>query len=394
MAEAVPFLAVADAYKNLASILRDAYTCYNVTSISFKKIAFLETENGVFYDLSGYRVPRTHCTLKEGARIRIDQPRFKIEEDEYEVRVALHDRYLELLPPPLLQGLSEGQGQSDDGEPMEDDGGEDDDADIHLDEFFDEDILSQQFDSQASIYEDSPDVIESPPKKRRKLSTPPPRATTTTTPPTMATAATETSVQRNVCHLCGVYVGGDKRNIEKHIRKSCPKNPDVDELEAARRQKRAEKQSKKLEAIPSVQEGHKKEEGGGDGDGDGDHGGSGGDDNQGGGDCGCRGAEHGQGCSRTPIFQHGHRRLPRNIPAPHLNPDPDALAPHLLRPIIPVIQAINQQRFPNRQNRWIAGLGPPRNGDNFINSHWHRVVSKISRLSLKIPIIWPIFCHC
>ena len=38
-----------------------------------------------------------------------------------------------------------------------------------------------------------------------------------------------------LCHLCGVYFGGDKRNIEQQIRKSYPKNPDVDELEAARR---------------------------------------------------------------------------------------------------------------------------------------------------------------
>ena len=390
LAEVVQSLNVDDAYKTLASILTDAYTYHNVTSISFKKIAFLETENGVFYDLSRYRVPRSHCTVNEGSKIRRDQPRFKIAEEEYEVRVSLHERFLELLPPPLPQCLSDGQGYDDDCELMEqEDEEEEDAASIHLDELFDEETLSQQFDSQASIFEDSPGVLESPPNKRMKLSTtssqstteaaaaPPMTSTTTATGAATTTAAPSsiTTVEpKKMCHLCGVYVGGDKRNIAQHIRKSCPKNPDVDALEAARRQKKAEKLSKKVQSC--LKEVPKKEEGdsGGDENGDGDcevtrH--------VRGGDCGCRGAEHGQECSRSPIFQHGHRRLPRNIPAPHFNPDPDTLAPHLLRPIIPMIQAINQRKLTNRQNRYIAGLGQPRNGIHFNNNLWPRVVSKV-----------------
>ena len=72
----------------------------------------------------------------------------------------------------------------------------------------------------------------------------------------------------------------------------------------------------------------------------------------------------------------GHARLQRNIPAPHLAPDPDFLVPRLLRPIIPVIQALNGNRFSNRQNRWIASLGPPRIQLNIHNTLWPRVVSK------------------
>ena len=69
--------------------------------------------------------------------------------------------------------------------------------------------------------------------------------------------------------------------------------------------------------------------------------------------------------------------------APHLAPDPDFLAPHLLRPIIPVIQAINQS-FSNRQNRWIAHLGPPQLAQQVQNTLWHRVTN-----SFQIPSMFP-----
>ena len=68
-------------------------------------------------------------------------------------------------------------------------------------------------------------------------------------------------------------------------------------------------------------------------------------------------------------------RLPRNNPAPHLQPDPDFLPRRLLLPIIPVIQALNRG-FTNKQNRWIARQGPPRIPANTQNNLWHRVVSK------------------
>ena len=75
-------------------------------------------------------------------------------------------------------------------------------------------------------------------------------------------------------------------------------------------------------------------------------------------------------------YAHAHRRLPRNHPGPHLIPDPDTLNARLLQQIIPVIQAINSRHFTNRQNRFIAGLGPPRNPVNIQNTHWPRVVRK------------------
>ena len=100
-----------------------------------------------------------------------------------------------------------------------------------------------------------------------------------------------------------------------------------------------------------------------------------------GGDCGCRGTQHQPGCLR---LRGGatHVRLPRNNLAPQLKSDPDFLTLHILRPIIPVIQALNN-RFTNRQNRWIAGMGPPRNITNIQNVLWPRVVS-----SFQLPFMF------
>ena len=53
-------------------------------------------------------------------------------------------------------------------------------------------------------------------------------------------------------------------------------------------------------------------------------------------DCGCNGITHNDDCLRL-RGGAGHDRLPRYIPGPHLAPDPDYLAPHLLQQIILVI---------------------------------------------------------
>ena len=58
-----------DAYKTLTSILSDAYTYYGVSSITIKKMAFVELENGDLYEITDYRVPSTHCTVKAGAEV-------------------------------------------------------------------------------------------------------------------------------------------------------------------------------------------------------------------------------------------------------------------------------------------------------------------------------------
>ena len=106
-----------DAYNTIAAILKDAHQFYNVSSISIKKRAFFETDSGIFYDISGYRVPRSHCVVNEGARVRLDQPRFKMEETANEIKISFHDKYLELLPSPLLGGVADGE----DEEAMEED---------------------------------------------------------------------------------------------------------------------------------------------------------------------------------------------------------------------------------------------------------------------------------
>ena len=45
-------ICTSDAYKSLAAILTDAHMYHNVASISLKKRAFLETENGDIKELS------------------------------------------------------------------------------------------------------------------------------------------------------------------------------------------------------------------------------------------------------------------------------------------------------------------------------------------------------
>ena len=361
-------ICTSDAYKSLAAILTDAHIYHNVASINFKKRAFLETESGDVRELSDYRVPRSHCTVNKGSRVRIDQPRFKVVEGKHDVTISFHERYMELLPASLAQGLTddvetpeelmETDGQGDgyvEGYHLEELFGEGEGEDANLEEF------SQEFDSQMSMEE----VSESPVKKKMKLSKPPQPTSS------QSSTVTTTPAKKRRCPLCEVYIGGDQRNIDQHITKSCPNNPDIDPLEAARRKKKAEKRAQKV-SVTSDDKEEVKEEDKTEPEVQGEPG------PFGGGDCGCRGIEHQAGCLKSsPVYAcaFGHQRQPRNNPLPQLAPDPDHLPPKKLRPIIPVIQALNQ-KLSNRQNRWIAGVGPPRLNANIHNTLWPRVVSK------------------
>ena len=219
-----------------------------------------------------------------------------------------------------------------------------------------EEVFSQEF-SQVSLKDEYP----SPAQKRLKLST------------QKKVDHTKEPTGENTCPLCKVYIGGNKTNITRHIRNSCPNNTEIDSMEAERRKKKqmtrtAKKNTKKPNLYEEPVKPEEPEE------------------MQAGshsrlwtgGDCGCRGSKHSHDCLRL-RGGAGHMRLPRHAPAPHLNPDPDALAPHLLQQIIPAIQALNH-RFTNRQNRWIAHLGPPRLQPNVQNRLWFRAAN-----SFQIP---------
>ena len=350
------------AYKILASILSDAYTYYGVSSITIKKMAFVELENGDIYEITNYRVPATHCTVNAGAEVRLDQPKFTIKEVEHEVTISLHEKYAELIPCFRPSALHPFESQAD--VVLDDNwdvGGYDGDLNMDMtvdSEEDDEEIFSQveSVFSQVSL-EDHEEFLQSPAVKRIKLG--------------CQVEEEESPMPKNRCPHCKVYISGNLGQINRHILKSCPDSPDIDTLEAERRKKKLQKklgkeedQSKsdiKMELgrkeIGKVTSDLPSEEWIG-------------------GDCGCRGIEHQPAECLRLRGGAAHARLPRNIPPPHLDPDPDFLAPRLLREIIPVIQALNQKKFTNRQCRWIAGLGPPRNQLNVRNTLWHRVISK------------------
>ena len=454
------YIGVQNAYKTLADILTDAHIFHNVKSITVKKKAFVELPNGDTYEITDYRTPHTHCKINPNAQVRLDQPRFDVTETDTEVTIALHEKYLELLPSSyLLSTPAEDEAdnmETNEEEDMEVEGIEDwidgadedwgmqrmfeledadedwglqsifepDDAEemsqelsqISLDDaqelssnpiskrktFTDSSQLDNQVDgpfghslaASAIFASESPAIAEqgtlenssSPVSKRKKTtdSSQLENQVDGTFGRSLVASARFVSEspakaeQEFSCQWCKLYVGGNIRDVNKHIQKSCPDNPNIDALEAARRKRRAESKQKKEvkpevkpEVEPEVKPEPKKEEE---------------QEDQprqnpdSKGDCGCSGGDHQQGCpsQSTPIIihAHAHRRLPRNQPGPHLNPDPDTLNPRLLGQIIPVIQAVNRQRFTNRQNRWIAGLGQPRNPVHMRNTLWHRVVSK------------------
>ena len=349
------------AYKILASILSDAYTYYGVSSITVKKMAFVELKNGDIFEITDYRVPSTHCTVNPGAEVRLDQPKFTVREAEHLVTISLHDKYVELLPCFRPNALIPFDGQADE---VLDDNLEADafDDDLNMDTMFDaeeeEDEIFSQVESifsQVSLEEEG--WAQSPDVKRIKLD--------------LGEEKEQSQMEKNQCPHCKVYISGNLGQINRHIWKSCPESPDIDPLEAERRKKRL---NKKLEIKQEIEDQFKSEIKS-----EPEHKERGKTDQEGdwiGGDCGCRGTEHQPDVCLRLRGGAGHARLPRNIPPPHLNPDPDFLPPRQLREIIPVIQALDRKKFTNRQNRWIAGLGPPRNQLNIRNSLWHRVVSK------------------
>ena len=344
-------------YQTLGSILSDAHTFHGVGSITFKKRAFVELDGGEIYDISDYRVPRTHLIVKEGAEVRLDQPKFTVHETENDVTISLHQKYLDLLP--RLFNSTEPQHNSFTHETFAanvDDGhGYDLNNDLMFesDESDEEEIFSQVEEVFSQVSLEDRDVTQSPAVKRMKLSLP--------------VEEEEIFEDTDRCPHCSVYIRGGRGQISKHIQRSCPENPNLDPLEAVRRKKKLDKKLKAIASQPKM-EPIKKEEKKIDSEDDPST------DNWVGGDCGCRGLEHQPDCLRL-RGGAGHNRLPRNHQAPLLAPDSDFLIPRLLRPIIPVIQSLNR-KFSNRQNRWMAALGPPRSQLNVQNELWPRVVSK------------------
>ena len=431
-----PHICSKSGFKILADILTDAHIYHNVHSITVKKKAFVELSRGEIFEITNYRVPSSHCTLNEGARVRLDQPRFKVTENDTEVTLALHDRYLDLLPSfdltaPDHTNTSEEEEEEKEGEGVEemmeveddenqigdteqyldmagmfeseeeeeDDENQKGDDEQHLDmasmcESDEEDVMSQGL-SQVSI-DDSQEHCSSPAIKKKRLtcqvvsSTGASLAKSTSQFDSQVVSSTGASLAASFasvspetselvteeefeCQWCKLFVAKSMKDINKHVQKSCPNNPDIDELEAAIRRNRAwfKKISSKKVESENKSEPVKKEECK-------DEPVKNLDSEE---DCECSGEGHQPGCSSHSKgiiqYAHAHRRLPRNHPGPHLNPDPDTLNPRLLRQIIPVIQAINSRQFTNRQNRWIAGLGQPRSPVNIRNILWPRVVSKL-----------------
>ena len=335
-------ICAADAYQILANILTDGYTFYGVDSITYKKRAFVELSNGDVFDISQYRVPRTHLGVNEGAEVRLDRPRFNVTETETEVKISLHEKYLQLLPRIYRSTSQSGDylEEADNGDVADHEC--DGDEDLNLEHMYepeeqedDEEFFSQMSEvfSQVALEDTEESLLSSPAVKRMKLE------------PVQQEPELEEQGKTNRCPHCNVYIAkGNNGNLSRHISKSCPESPEIDELEAMRRKKKLEKKLRALEqgnggvksevkseikseVKSEVKPELKKEKG----------------------DCDCPGMDHQPNCLRL-RGGAGHVRLPRPIQAPHLAPDPDFLAPHLLRPIIPVIQALNH-KFSNRQNR-------------------------------------------
>ena len=314
-------------------------------------------------------------------------------ETDTDVTISLHESYVELLPRFAVTVPDDVSEEEEEEEEDEDGEMEVDDTEwwLGIASMFEpgdeEEEMSQEL-SQISL-DDGQECSSSPAVKKRKMSDshqfdgqfagpvgtslacqvvgPAESSLAASCAPESSATPEHLAQAELVCQWCKLFVGKDVRDVNRHIQKSCPDNPNIDALEAARRRNSAwfkkmsiKKARHKSEPDPLKEEecGPKKEE-----------------------ECDpMEEEEYGDDHAKEdcPIIEyaHAHRRLPRNQPGPYLNPDPDTLNPRLLRQIIPVIQVINGQRFTNRQNRWIAGLGPPRNPVNIQNTHWPRVVSK------------------
>ena len=362
------------AYQRVAGILSDAYTFHGVTSITYKKKAVVELSDGSVYDITKYRVPKTHCKVNEGVQVRLDQPRFKVTETGEEVTISLHERYLELLPCYIPSQINQedmdcvvgDQEVYDDHDeslaPCQD--FETADRDLELNLIFEEEgvILSQVSDvfSQVSLEDSQESYAASPAQKRIKLETKVQEPEPVRPQPPELDTENVTQARSKNCPHCNVYISS--AHFSRHITKSCPENPNIDELERLRRRRKLEKNLKAKEEVkvevkydinknrePTTDPKENKQ-------------------------CTCPGPGHQPDCLRL-RGGAAHGRIPRNNQGPHLAPDPDFLPPNLLRPVIPIIQALNQQ-LTNRQNRWIAGIGPPRLHLNLRNTLWPRVASK------------------
>ena len=160
-------------FKTLASILSDAYQYHGIESITYTKTAFVETEDGKHFQISNYRVPKSHCVINDGVTVRIDQPRFCVTETKFNVTVSFHKKYLQLLPKPLMIN-SEKLDEENNIEPTQ---VETELNEEEMEKLFDEEkktensytdeSFSQEF-SQVSL-QDSQELVESPAQKKLDL---------------------------------------------------------------------------------------------------------------------------------------------------------------------------------------------------------------------------------
>ena len=228
-----------DGWKTLASILTDAYLYHGVDAITFRKAAFIETEEGDIFNISDYRVPRSHCKVNTDAQMRLDQPRFDIIESQYCVTIALHPRFIALLPSPIYSKPQEHAEHImisvQDNCEEEDDFGIKDLLEGNASSESLDEIFSQEF-SQVSLE----DPCLSPVFKKQKIEI---------QVPSSKIKLEEKVEDETYCPHCKVYKNSDKSKITRHIRLYCHKSPDLDALEASRRQKREHNRTVKKQEI-------------------------------------------------------------------------------------------------------------------------------------------------
>ena len=158
--------------------------------------------------MSNYRIPNSHCIVKEGVNVRLDQPRFTVQETDDEITVALHEKYIALLPIPIFPNEGD-EIKVSDSNIMDIDEININEEDIGLDDLFDSDLeeqsqeemFSQEF-SQVSL----DDNIQSPVNKKLKL-----------LPSPIEVEKNEKIDNKNKCPYCKVFIGGGKAKINRHI---------------------------------------------------------------------------------------------------------------------------------------------------------------------------------
>ena len=159
-------------FKILASILTDAYLYHGVEYITYNTKAFIETNEGIIYQISDYRVPKSHVTINNGVKARLNQPRFNVEENNHSATVSFHEAYIKLLPEKIFRDDTEDkiheEKEADIAETIDEEGMENlfsqENNEVESD---DEESFSQHF-SQVSLQDSQEDLL-SPPQKKIKV---------------------------------------------------------------------------------------------------------------------------------------------------------------------------------------------------------------------------------